>query len=511
MGGMTYELRDPEEARRFLLQGMWWQRVSAPRPSSVREVLEWALEVASGGHELPPLGFLADLGHVAFGQDNDAASLRDFPPAPALPLHLLRTYEDHLLGKFYADWTFGRACDALRRYQGRDRARGLAFVVQRFAERSGFHGVRLSPGVIKAALDAPPDQVHTSGWESLGREGLQAALAPQYEMLIAAARRTAVVLGPEDLSQLERGTALKPEGEQLAERQVLRAAARLEAALPRHRLRPRRQRLEVPTRILDEDTYPVGGFASLSTRGTVESLLHSQLAYMEKEERPDLFDIKFLRDELLYYARDENQFLRRRRTFAFVLYPDLDQTRFKDRGLEFQRGILLLALLCTVVRKLSEWLSADALSFRFLFVAAGEADPLARERDLLASLLMDEVANGSVQIQKMSQEDVARCCSEWARRSLCHVLDIDVQPRPLHADDTVVHALTIAGPYPVLTSEEDEFRPSEDDDPLESWSALLQELLQRFVSPGGAAERERTPLRATPTRRDFNTRTAGRT
>ena len=29
-------------------------------------------------------------------------------------------------------------------------------------------------------------------------------------------------------------------------------------------------------------------------------------------ERPDLFDIKFLRDELLYYARDENRFLRRR-------------------------------------------------------------------------------------------------------------------------------------------------------------------------------------------------------
>jgi hypothetical protein len=478
---MRYELRDPDEARRFLLQGLWWQRVTAPRPGTVRQVLEWALEVASGGQELPPPGFLADLGHVAFGQDHDALALRDAPPAPGLPLYLLRTYEDHVLGKFYADWTFGRACDALRRYQGRDRARGLAFVVQRFAERSGFYGVRLSPSIIKAALDGPPDQIHTGGWESLGRDGLQAALAPQYEMLIAAARRTAEVLGPEDLSQLERGTALKPEGEQLAERQVLRAAARLEAALPRHRLRPRQQRLEVPTHILDEDTYPVGGFASLSTRGSVESLLHSQLAYMETDQRPDLFDIKFLRDELLYYARDENQFLRRRRTFVFVLYPDLDQTRFKDRGLEFQRGILLLALLCTAVRKLSEWLSADALLFRFLFVAAGDADPLAPERDLLASLLMDEVANGSVQFQKVSEEEIARCCVDWARRSLCHALHIDVQPRPLHAEDTVVHALTIAGPWPMLTSADGEFRLSEEDDPLEGWSAVLQEILQRFV------------------------------
>ena len=28
-----------------------------------------------------------------------------------------------------------------------------------------------------------------------------------------------------------------------------------------------------------------------------------------RDERPDLFDMKFVRDELLYYSRDENQFL----------------------------------------------------------------------------------------------------------------------------------------------------------------------------------------------------------
>ena len=42
--------------------------------------------------------------------------------------------------------------------------------------------------------------------------------------------------------------------------------------------------------------------------------------------------MKFLRDELLYYSRDENQFLRRRRTFVFALFPDLVDARFKDAG-----------------------------------------------------------------------------------------------------------------------------------------------------------------------------------
>src|SRR5207244_10184413 len=127
--------------------------------------------------------------------------------------------------------------------------------------------------------------------------------------------------------ELEHRTALDELGQRVALRQVLRAAEVLEALLPRHPVRPSGQRREVPTHILDEDTYPVGGFSSLATRGSLESLLHSQLAYMEPHERPDLFDVKYLRDELLYYARDENQFLRKRRSFVIALFPDLIRTR----------------------------------------------------------------------------------------------------------------------------------------------------------------------------------------
>lgn len=484
-GNMSrYELRDSEEARRFILQGLWWQRVLPPRSSSVRPTLEWALEIANIGLDLPPIGFLADLGHIALGEPSALTaegSACEVPPSPVLPINLLRTYEDHVLGKLYADWTFSRASDALRRYKGRDQARGLAFLFRQFAERSGFQGVRLSPGVLKGLLDGSSDEAHAQGWESLSHDGLQEALTPQYELLISAARRIAEVLGPEDVSQLERGTALKPEGEQLAERQVLRAGQLLEASLPRHRIRPRLRRMEVPTRILDEDTYPVGGFTSLATRGSVESLLHSQLAYMEKDERPDLFDIKFLRDELLYYARDENQFLRRRRTFVFVLYPDLDQTRIKDAGLDYQRGVLLLALLCVIVRKLSEWLSTDALSFRFLFVVENEQDPLKPERDLLASLLMEGIANGSVQLQTEPERKIAALCVSWARRSLCNALLIDVRPHELQASETTIHRLRIAGPRPALDDGNSEPIIPEGDDALETWSAVLQEVLQRWI------------------------------
>src|SRR5207248_5671472 len=104
----------------------------------------------------------------------------------------------------------------------------------------------------------------------------------------------------------------------------------------------------------------------------------SQLAMME-EERPDLFDLKYLRDELLYYSRDENQFLRRRQTFVLALWPDLAAARLKDAELPYQRIIVLLSWLVALVRRLIDWLSTDALTFRIAFL--GEADGLAAERE----------------------------------------------------------------------------------------------------------------------------------
>ena len=60
----THIIRDSFDARRLLVQGLWWQRVLPPTAATVRPVLSWAKEAASGGQALPPIGFVADLGHV---------------------------------------------------------------------------------------------------------------------------------------------------------------------------------------------------------------------------------------------------------------------------------------------------------------------------------------------------------------------------------------------------------------------------------------------------------------
>jgi len=483
----TSELRDPDKARQFLAQGLWLQRLRAPIPATVHPALRWALEIASAGDPLPPVGFIADLGHAALGADWEARSGREAVHLPGVPPGLMRSYEDYVLGKLHTDETFKRAAYALRRYQGepreRDQARCLAFIWRQFRARTESPGVELSPGVIKALLDTPPQQVLAEGWEGLHRAGLHPLVQDLYQSLIAAARRVAEVLAPEDVFELEHGTALADFGERLALRQVWQAAARLEAMLPRERLRPLAGRREVPTRILDEDTYPVGGYASLSTRGTIESLLHSQLVFMEDDHRPDLFDIKFVRDELLYYARDENQFLRRRRSFLFALYPDLAATRVKDPTLPYQRGVLLLGLLVVVVRRLSEWLATDALQFEFLFLRRGEdAEPLGREHELLRVLFREAIKKGTVVLRtEVPAAWLVAMCEERSRRSLCHCLTLSTGDRSVEARDTVVTRLSLGGPCPALAAGDEAPVYPDGEEPLDVWAAALRELLERWM------------------------------
>lgn len=287
---------------------------------------------------------------------------------------------------------------------------------------------------------------------------------------------------PEDVFELEHKTALQPFGERVALRQVLQAATFLDNALPRLRPRSVSQPREVPTRMLDEDIYPVGGFASLSTRGSIESLLHSQLAYMERAERPDLFDVKYLRDELLYYARDENEFRRRRRTFGVVFYPDLVQTRFKDASLRWQRGILMLALIHVLVAKLRDWLSTEALAFVFYF-PVGKTDPLKPERALLETLLHEEIAMKLVEVVRFTKlAEVERDCTRRARQSSCHCLSVSADGRMLRPEGAQVMRLQISYAFPAFGASDEEPTAGEAEEPSESWIDASRGLLSCLIS-----------------------------
>jgi hypothetical protein len=437
------------------------------------------------GEPLPALGFVGDLGQSALHPELATRSQRDARAVPGVPPGLLRCYEDHVVGKLLTDWTWERAGDALRRYQGRDRARGLAFTLSQVRRRLDYQCVHLSPAVVKSLLHGDPAAALSQGWESLNRRGIEPILLAQLESLAARCRFAAELLGPEDLFELEHGTALADMGQRVGLRQVLQAAEHLAATLPRHRPRPWPRRQDVPTHVLDEDVYPVGGFSSLANKGTLESLLHSQLAFIEPgDDRPDLFDIKFVRNELLYYARDDNRFLRRRRTFVFALFDDLVATRIKDPDLPWQRGVLLLALLVIVVRLLNDWLAADALTF----VIALVGDPtssLSEERELLEVLFRDAIARRTLDLIEGTEGVVATVCAERARRSQCDCLTIATTQRVLRGRSERLgeKALWFDGPRVVLEGFEEAAAElvKSGEPPLAAWELALEALLRSWL------------------------------
>jgi hypothetical protein len=477
------ELRDLDAARQFILQGLRLQRALPPSAATVGPGLRWSLEIAASGLPLPPIGFVTDLGHILLGHDRTERAVRTANDAVGLPGGLARAYEDFVLGKCYADASVERAGAVVRRLTGRDQNRAVAFVTEQFCNRAEVGGVLLSPAVIKSLAEAGADDLIGRGWESLQRTGLMPLLAKLYAGLVTGSRRVADVLSPEDVFELEHGTALADLSQRLALRQVIAHSGQLASTVRQHG-KPRVTEREVASHVLDEDIYPVGGFASLSTRGSVESLLHSQLAYMEEDKtaRPDLFDVKYLRDELLYYSRDENQFLRRRRSFGFIFTAGLDETRFKDAELPAQRMILTLAFVTAAVQTLTDWLSTDSLRIELYFPASAESAPLVQEKALMSMVFREAIANGTIHIVPVADTTEAfRRISTLAERSSCRSLILETHDSGTPAFDVALARLVIAGSRPKLAID-DETTAFREVEPADSWSAALELLIQKWMA-----------------------------
>jgi hypothetical protein len=202
---------------------------------------------------------------------------------------------------------------------------------------------------------------------------------------------------------------------------------------------------------------------------------------MEKET-PDLFDMKFVRDELFYYSRDENQFLRRRRAFVFVLFPDLLAARFKDPELPLQRIVMLQSAILALVRRLTEWLSTDAIRFEVLFVQDGEKKSLQDEATLTQLLLREPIERGDARVEWLAdQAAVATRLQHLSRLAQVHCLAVATEPFEMDLDNVVVTELVVSGPRPEIGDGDGVVAELEGEDALDVWQETVLRILQLWV------------------------------
>ena len=98
-----------------------------------------------------------------------------------------------------------------------------------------------------------------------------------------------------------------------------------------------------------QQTFSVDGYAGLSRRGTLDSLMLSELAFDS-----DLLDQRFMENEVFYYAREKQQQEDRRLHYIVV------DASASMRG---QRSVFARGLALTLIKKLS--LRGEDVYFRF--------------------------------------------------------------------------------------------------------------------------------------------------
>src|SRR5581483_1506176 len=224
----------------------------------------------------------------------------------------------------------------------------------------------------------------------------------------------------DDLAEIEHWSAYKRAAQRLMGRRIAARAA----ALPP--FDPRRARVQEDadqeTELPDAGYYPEGGFSELANKGTLENLVPSELIYLGEEafahERaPDLFAVRYLEHEALFYKRDSGQLQRVRRTVHIAIAPD-QGLRLKLPWHPDALCIVLYGLCVRLVEDVAAVFPRDALRVEIHLLADGtSATERAREdQELLRVLLRHEVARGTAGVSVDTPAFSLRALGERTRR-----------------------------------------------------------------------------------------------
>jgi hypothetical protein len=491
-------LREVSEALGYIVEGFWLSSLEPPlsNPEVTIAALDWACYLVADGLPLPPMNFMVDVGLLACGRIWRQES------SPRLPLpyrdaSLVRLYENRFVARLPLDANFERAAAAVSRYPQPDRRRALAFLLRQMAQHLRLSGAQLSLEILRRLQQTIKEPSGYNIWHQYQPRELSDRMRQWFNELLGSLRLTPVLFSTEDATALEDRSALGGRAQMLAIRQIRQLIDHMEPYV--HQQIPHAQQLPVGwlTRIFVDDQYPVGGYAAITNRGSLENLLHSQLAYID-EEKPDLFEIKYLRNELLYYSRDENLIARRRKVFVFLFSPDLVCLRFKDPELPYERMILLLACIVLAIHRLTTWLTYDSVrcEIRSLQTIAGQGNPttlhLARgphmerdweEFDWLRLLLRSEIDKGLVTIGTWSTMAKAiDAIQQWKQHANVYCLAISSKTVDWQIPEGTMSAVCLIDkPYPhiVIGAEKIE---SDEDCHLIKWIKILNRLLELWMS-----------------------------
>ncbi len=472
------ELRTQADVASWLAAGLCLRRVHGETEDDVTvggSILACASELAT----MPPPGVIADVATLLGG-----ARPQVEPPQGAdegLKI-ALRAYDDDVLGRLVQTPRFDDVLAAYAHLPPTQRPQAIALVVGALCERAGFAGLSVNPATLRRALARPREERETTGRAELRSAQTAGRLAEAYRRLARGARQSRALVDDREVFAIDHLQVLGSYARRLAADHIAAAAEALARTLPRRLPANRQQRGARDTQLADEDTYPAGGFTAITPGGSsanIENLVSSELVYMEDHQAVDLFTLRYVEGELLFYTRDDSVFRRHRHLITFLLGNDLDDARVKDPDVPWQRLVLGFGLLVAAIRWLTDQLGHEALQVRLSFPPR----MLAEERELVTLLLEGEITSGIVQVVEEAPEAAILVAVAAANTAISDLVVVSLGPVPaLPKGQRALHlSLAAAAPAAYELAPRLGVSPEPAPDPWTEWGETAEDLLRWLI------------------------------
>jgi hypothetical protein len=470
------ELRSQADVANWLAAGLCLRRVTTEDDDTA--VAGAIIACASELPAMPPPGVIADIAVLLGGArpQTDPPSFADEGLRTAM-----RAYDDDVLGRMVTTARFDDVLAAFAHLPAVKRPVAVALVVGALCERSGFKGVSVSPASLRRALARPRDERDAAGKLELRTGPLAAKLADAYTQLARGARQSRNLVDDREVFQIDHLEVLANYSRRLAADHIAAAGEALQRTLPRRLPANAEKRGARDTQLADDNTYPAGGFSAITPGGSsanIENLVSSELVYMEDGEVVDLFTLRYVEGELLFYTRDDSVFRRHKHIITISLGADLDDARVKDPDVPWQRLVLALGMIVAAIRWLTEQLGHEALQIRLSF----PPKLLVQERELVSLLLEGEITSGIVSVVEettpqsvMHAHDVTNAISDLVVVSMGPVPELPKRTRALHL------CLGAPAPYVVELAPRQGATPEAAPDTWLEWGEVTEDLLRWLV------------------------------
>jgi hypothetical protein len=441
------ELRSQADVSAWLAAGLALRRVTVEDADDIavgQAISACANELAA----LPPPGMIADVATLLGGARLPLARPVAGDDALRSAVH---AYDDDVLARLVTNARFDDVLAAYAHLAPGDRPAAIAIVVGAICERAAFAGASVSPATLRRALARPREEREAAArGELLGGPSAQ-RLAEAYDRLARSSRQARSLVDQREVFAIDHLSVLRDLGGRMTADHLAAAAEAIERTLPRRLPANRLARGVRDTQLADESLYPAGGFSAITPGGSnanLENLVTSELAYMEDGNEPDVFTVRYVEGELLYYTRDDSVFRRHRRVIGLALAADLDDARVKDRDMPWQRLIVALGLVVAAIRWLTEQLGDHALTIRVGFPPG----QLAEEREIVALLLSGEIQRGLVVVEEASPDAIVAATVAQNTSAVADVVSMALGPPPAIPKGLRAIHMDLAGRAPVIGS-----------------------------------------------------------